>query len=67
MELWGLASYLCKQKHPSKRVFLVRRAGIEPATTGLKGPCSTAELPAHMLKMLGKDSRILCFWEGALS
>jgi hypothetical protein len=26
---------------------LVGRAGIEPATIGLKDRCSTAELPAH--------------------
>jgi hypothetical protein len=28
------------------------RAGLEPATTGLKGHCSTIELPTH-LKSLG--------------
>lgn len=26
---------------------MVRWAGVEPATKGLKGPCSTTELPAH--------------------
>src|SRR5438552_2482605 len=28
---------------------MVTRAGIEPATTGLKVRCSTAELPGHVL------------------
>lgn len=26
---------------------MVRWAGVEPATKGLKGPCSTTELPAR--------------------
>jgi hypothetical protein len=29
------------------RLFLVRWAGVEPATKGLKGLCSTTELPAQ--------------------
>ena len=39
-------------------VFLVRRAGIEPATTSLKGSCSTTELPAQILTIASAGYQI---------
>ena len=35
---------------------LVCRAGIEPATIGLKDRCSTTELPAHTLRIIRRIS-----------
>ena len=36
---------------------MVGRAGIGPATLGLKGPCSTTELPTHKPEMRGNDNK----------
>ncbi len=43
---------------------MVRRVGIEPTTTGLKGLCSTTELPARGGIERAKNSRCGRNWEG---
>ena len=46
------------KKSPTKNDgdFMVRREGIEPSTSGLKGPRSTTELPAQIfsIKLVAK-------------
>ena len=49
---WQIA---VEMKNPAAFQFAARaffigigRAGVEPATLGLKGPCSTTELPARV-------------------
>ncbi len=39
-------THINKTLHARWSVLLVRRVGLEPTATGLKGPCSTTELPA---------------------
>lgn len=34
-------------------VFLVNRVGLEPTTLGLRGPCSTIELPIQFFVLEG--------------
>ncbi len=36
--------------------FMVGRLGIEPRTNGLKGHCSTIELPTRLARWLGKQN-----------
>lgn len=39
-------------KNKKKRKKMVGRQGFEPWTNGLKGRCSTAELPTHSINAL---------------
>lgn len=43
---------------------MVRRAGIEPATLGLKGPCSTTELPTHAPCLPADRAQVISFFYG---